>query len=48
MKEKYMKILKPCFGDKTQFFKEKEEECKTCQFKFKCLLKIKRMLYKDE
>jgi len=41
MKEKYMKMIKLCFGEKTKFFKEKEEECKSCQFKHKCLLKTK-------
>jgi len=34
-----MRKIKPCFGNNKMFFKEKLEECRTCQFKRKCLLK---------
>lgn len=47
MKKKHIKILKQCFGIKKHFFKEKEQECKKCQFKRKCLLKIEGR-YNDE
>ena len=47
MKKLQMKKIKKCFGIKKYFFKEKEEECKTCQFKRKCLLKVKRRIEDD-
>lgn len=45
MKLSYMKKLKPCFGNKKEFFKQCR--CVTCQFKRKCLLKVKGR-YNDE
>lgn len=41
MKQKHMKQLKPCFGAKKHFYKDRESDCKRCGFKRKCLLKIK-------
>ena len=41
MKISYIKKLKPCFGNKKMFYKEKVDECKGCQFKRRCLLKVK-------
>lgn len=47
MKKINMKRLKQCFGKKTMFYKKKIKECVHCQFKRKCLLKIKGRLEDD-
>lgn len=36
MKNKHIKLLKPCYGNKKVFMKIKE--CESCQFKKRCLL----------
>jgi len=41
MKRSYIKKLKPCYGMKSKFYKEKIKECGRCQFKQRCLLEIK-------
>jgi len=41
MKRSYIKKIKPCFGKKKAFYKEKLKDCINCQFKQKCLLEIK-------
>ena len=51
MKNTYIKKIKPCFAKTKYFFKEREEDCKKCQFKRKCLLeidKIKRKRYYEK
>lgn len=40
MKERYIRQLKPCFGNKSNFFKKKLKKCIGCQFKTRCLLKV--------
>ena len=41
MKQLYMKTIKPCFGKKKSFYRTRIKECINCQFKRKCLLKIR-------
>lgn len=36
-----MKVIRPCFGKKTMFYKKKLKDCMRCQFKKKCLLETK-------
>ena len=40
MKKIYIKKIKKCFGKKADFFKRRIEECKTCQFKRRCLEEV--------
>lgn len=45
MKKSYIKIIKPCFGKKDQFMKNKK--CEMCQFRKRCLLLINNKTIHD-